>query len=117
MEERDRLFFKCDYYGYLWLLILDWLGTVSQGDVISDSNHFGGLGGFSRNSRTVFTIIWIAVLFVIWKDRNNKIFYCKMVVEKVKIQTYWWLKAHFILFDFDYLFWRLQPLCCQEAVV
>ena len=49
-------------------MISEWLGiaTVSQGDVISDSNHFGGLGGFTINSKTMFTIIWIAVLFVIW---------------------------------------------------
>jgi len=38
---------------------------VSQADVISHSNHFEGLEGFSRNSRTMFTIIWITVLFVI----------------------------------------------------
>lgn len=40
-------FIKCDYYGHLWILILEWLGNamVSQGDVIFDLNHFGGLGG------------------------------------------------------------------------
>lgn len=39
MENKNNLFFKCDYYGRLWLLISDWLGigTVSQGDVISHS--------------------------------------------------------------------------------
>jgi hypothetical protein len=37
MEDRDHLFFKCDYYGRLWLLISEWLGTamVFQGDIIS----------------------------------------------------------------------------------
>jgi hypothetical protein len=95
---------------------------VSQGMIFSHSNHFGGLGGFSRKSRMVFTIIWIAVLFVIWKDRNNRIFHNKMdqlvaLVQKVKLQTFWWLKAHYIMFDFGYLFGRSQPLVCLQVVM
>jgi len=124
MEDMDHLFFKCDYYGRLWLSILDWLGItiVSQGDVISHSTHFGGLGGFSRNSRTMFTIIWISVLFIIWKDLNMRIFnnqtdQLEVLAEKVKLQTYWWFKPHCIMFDFDYHSWRRQPLCCLQAVV
>jgi hypothetical protein len=39
------------------------------------------------------------------------------LAEKVKLQTFWWLKSYYILFDFDYPFWRLDPLSCLKAVV
>lgn len=123
-EDRDHLFFRCDFYGRLWLLVSEWIGiaTVSHGDAFSHSDHFGNLGGFSHRSKTAFAIIWIAVLFVIWKDRNNRIFNNQVtqlvaLAEKVKLQTFWWLKANFILFDFDYPSWRRQPLVCLQAVL
>jgi hypothetical protein len=102
LEDRDHLFFKFDYYGRIWRLVSNWLGidTVFHGDIISYSNQFRGLGGFSKNSRIAFTIIWISVLFVIWKDLNS-IFHNQMdqlvsFAEKVKLQTYWWLKANYV---------------------
>ncbi|KAK2368495.1 hypothetical protein QL285_081684 [Trifolium repens] len=73
-------------------------------------------------SRTAFTIIWISVIYVIWKDRNNRVFHNKAdqietLAEKAKLQTFWWLKSYYILFDFDYPFWRLNPLSCLKADV
>jgi hypothetical protein len=124
VEDRDHLFFKCEHYGRLWLLISHWLGivTVLHGDLYVHSNQFCALGGFSKNSRTAFTIVWISVLFVIWKDRNNRIFdnhfdQLTGLLEKVKLQTYWWLKAHFMAFDFDYPFWSQNPLCCLQVAM
>lgn len=37
LEDKDHLFFKCDYYGCLWLLVWNWLGidTIFHGDIIS----------------------------------------------------------------------------------
>ena len=60
-EERDHLFFQCDHYGRLWLLISHWLGIVTalHGDLNAHVNQFCALSGFSKNSRITFTIIWI----------------------------------------------------------
>ncbi|XP_024636174.1 uncharacterized protein [Medicago truncatula] len=123
-EERDHFFFQCDHYGRLWLLISNWFGIVKvfHGNIFSHANQFCALGGFSKNSRTAFTIIWISVLFVIWKDRNRRIFqnqveHLEALFERVKLQTYWWLKADFITFAFDYPFWRQNPLHCLQTVV
>jgi len=75
-EERDHLFFHCDHYGRLWLLISHWLGIVTDlhGNLHSHATQFCALGVFSKISRTSFTVIWISVLFVIWKDWNRRIF-------------------------------------------
>jgi len=125
LEDRDHLFFRCgDVYGRIWLLVSNWLGidSVYKGNICTHSFQFRSIGGFSKNSRTAFTIIWIAVIYVVWKDRNNRIFQNKSdqlvaLAEKVKLQTYWWLKSHYVLFDFDYRYWRLNPLYCLQAIM
>jgi hypothetical protein len=124
LEDRDHLFFRCGVYGRIWLLISKWLGFESAFNATPSTHayQFCGLGDFSKNSRTVFAILWISVLFVVWKDRNNRIFQnrsdqIETLAEKVKLQTFWWLKSHYTLFDFDYSFWRLNPLCCMQALL
>ncbi|XP_024634465.1 uncharacterized protein [Medicago truncatula] len=123
-EERDHLFFLCDHYGRLWLLISQWLGFVTtlNGNLHSHASQFCALGGFSKKSVTGFTIIWISVLFVIWKDRNRRIFQqqfdqLEVLLERVKLQTFWWLKANYILFDFDYPYWRKNPFLCLQTAL
>nr|ABD32346.1 H+-transporting two-sector ATPase, alpha/beta subunit, central region, related [Medicago truncatula] len=118
-EKRDHLFFQCAYYGRLWLMLSDWLGfvTVFNGNLYTHANQFCALGGFSKNYMKAFTIIWISVLYTIWKDRNRRIFQNQIVLlevllERVKLQTFWWLKANYILFVFYYSYWRKNLLPC-----
>ncbi|GAU15013.1 hypothetical protein TSUD_48080 [Trifolium subterraneum] len=94
-EDMDHLFFQCDVYGRLWSRISNWLGV---------------------------TTAFPAVLFVIWKDRNSRIFKSgydslEAMAEKVKRYSFWWLKSYYVLFDFDYSFWRLYPLSCCQAIL
>lgn len=75
-----------------------------------------------QKTTTGFTVIWISVLFVIWKDRNRRIFqnhfdHLEALLERVKLQTYWWLKANYIMFDFDYPYWRKNPLACLQTAL
>lgn len=123
-DERDHLFFQCDLYGWLWLLISHWFGivTVLHGNLHPHATQFCALGGFLKNSRTGFTAISISTLFVIWKDRNRRIFqnqidHLDALLGRVKLQMYWWLKANYIMFDFDYLHWRKNPLDCLQIVL
>ncbi|GAU51648.1 hypothetical protein TSUD_414700 [Trifolium subterraneum] len=124
LEDLDHLFFQCDVYGRLWSMISNWLGvtTAFPGSANLHSTHFCGLGGFSRGTNAMLIIIWVAVLFVIWKDRNSRIFKSghdslEAMAEKVKLHSFWWLKSYYILFDFDYSFWRLYPLSCCQAIM
>jgi len=54
MEDRDHLTFQCNFYSQLWYLTYGWLGItfVLQGKLQAHSLEFGGLGRFSKNSRT-----------------------------------------------------------------
>jgi len=47
---------------------------------------------------------------------NRKADLLLSLIEKVKFQTYWWLKVYYVLFDYDYLTWRLHPLLYLTAV-
>ncbi|KEH21818.1 hypothetical protein MTR_7g018600 [Medicago truncatula] len=95
--------------------------TTLHGSLIEHLTQFGGLGGFSNKSRLTFNIIWISTLFITWKDRKRRHFHNKTeqpssLLEKVKLQAYWWLKSYYVLFDLEYTVWRLTPLLCFQAV-
>jgi hypothetical protein len=45
-----------------------------------------------------FTIVWFTTVWVIWKERNNRIFQQTVstpfpLLEKVKLNSFLWLKA------------------------
>ncbi|GAU40836.1 hypothetical protein TSUD_287740 [Trifolium subterraneum] len=123
-EDVDHLFFQCPVYSRLWASVSKWMGveTAFHGTLILHFNQFCGLGGSSKSSNTLLIIIWVAVLFIIWKDRNHRIFKggqdsLEAMVEKVKFQSYWWLKSCYVLFDYNFSFWRQHPLNCCQAIV
>jgi hypothetical protein len=123
-ENVDHLFFQCEHYGKIWALISGWLGFVTafQGTLSSHSTQFCGMGGLSKSCHILLTTIWATTLFIIWKDRNSRVFKAKhatieALVEHIKLQSYWWLKANYVLFDFDYSFWRNNPFHCRQAFV
>ncbi|GAU17363.1 hypothetical protein TSUD_232390 [Trifolium subterraneum] len=124
MEDVDHLFFQCPVYSRLWASVSKWMEveTAFHGTLILHSNQFCGLGGSSKSYNTLLIIIWVAVLFIIWKGRNHHIFKAgqdslEAMVEKVKFQSYCWLKSCYVLFDYDFSFWRQHPLNCCQAIV
>jgi len=117
VEDQDHLLFTCAFYNQLCLLILGWLGfsTALHGSLIQHFTQFRGLEGFSNKSRLAYNLIWISILFSIWKDHNTRHFHNKMeqissLLKKVKLQAYWWLKSYYAIFDFEHTVWRLTPL-------
>jgi len=54
---------------------------------------------------------------VIWCERNVRVFNQKEeslqhLLDKIKLQSYWWLKANKINFVFNYYLWWLNLLAC-----
>jgi hypothetical protein len=118
-EDIDHLFVKCDFYGKLWYFISSWLGfsTAYNAMVLEHIYQFGSLGGFSYKVQSFLNVIWLFVAWIIWKERNKHIFQRKednlqALSERVKLQSYWWFKSKYVLFDFDYQLWRLNPIFC-----
>jgi len=67
--------------------------------------------------RQYFTyVIWFSCVWVIWKERNNIIFSqtevsIRHILDRVKLLSYWWLKAKYVNLTFGYHWWWLSPVC------
>jgi len=119
MEDAKHLFFSCDFFGKLWYGISHWLRyhIVFPEHVSDHLYQFGTLGGFFKRNRSTFNLIWLSCVWVIWIERNAWVFHQKEVplhqlLDKIKLQSYWWLKANRPNFAFSYDLWWLNPLPC-----
>lgn len=74
-ESAERLFFTCSRSVQLWKLIEEWAGPQG-GAFISCWQHFKshGIIGCSKKQKKFRFIVWIAVVWVIWVNRNRIIF-------------------------------------------
>jgi len=68
------------------------------------------------------TVIWMATVWVIWKERNNRIFNQKIdtldhSVDKVKVMSFSWLQANMPTFAYSYNDWWRHPLPCMGVVL
>ncbi|AES76675.1 hypothetical protein MTR_6g084160 [Medicago truncatula] len=96
-ETAKHLFLGCDIYSSLWSLVLHWLGISS---VFADElrHHF----------------LQFIHMAVIWKERNNRVFNNAasipfVLLEKVKIKSFLWLKyqlAYFCQQEYEMIWWE-----------
>jgi len=101
IESVQHLFINCSFFGSLWQHVRFWLG-FSGVDHNVPSTHFSQftnyLGG-RRSCRSFLQLLWLLCVWLIWKERNNRIFNnvhssIMELLEKVKFHAYWWLKAN-----------------------
>jgi len=118
-ESADHLFLHCDVFGALWHHVRLWLGFLGVDyqsigpHFVHFTNYFGGL----KLRRSFLQLIWLLCVWLIWKERNNRIFNniitpIEDLVEKVKFHSYWWLHANNASFVFGCQQWRPNPLVC-----
>ena len=119
IEDAKHLFLSCDFFGKLWHGISHWLGyNIMFPENVSDHLYqFGTFSGFSNNKHSTLNLICLSCVWVIWLERNARIFHQKedsfnQSLDKVKLQSYWWLKANRHNFVFSYHSWWLNPLPC-----
>ncbi|RHN79618.1 putative reverse transcriptase zinc-binding domain-containing protein [Medicago truncatula] len=124
MGDAKHLFLSCDFFGKLWYGISHWLSChiVFPEHVPDHLYQFGTLGGFSKNNRSAFHLIWLSCVWVIWLERNARVFHqteasINQLLDKVKLQSYWWLKANRPSFVFSYHSWWLNPLPCLGIIM
>jgi hypothetical protein len=103
--------------------IYQWLGISFIAPTCASDNlyHYDHLVGIPRLSHTFMTVIWMATVWVIWKERNNMIFNQKIdtldhLVDKVKFMPFSWLHANMPTFAYNYNDrWR-HPLPCMGVI-
>jgi len=119
-ETSHHLFLSCPIFGSVWHHLRRWLGILGV-DHMCLSDHFlqfGYLRSGYRRIRSTLILIWLACIWVLWKERNNKIFNKAMsideIVNKVKLSSFWWLKAKHVNFAFSYHNWWLTQMECLD---
>ena len=124
MESAVHLFLYCDIFGSLWHLIYQWVGIsfIPPASVADHFHQFGQLAGLPRFAHSYFQLIWHTSAWVIWKERNNRIFQHKaqdltQLLESVKVMSFLWLKAKMLTSALSYNDWWRRPFLCMGVRV
>ena len=118
-ETAPHVFFHCSFYGTLWQHMRQWLG-VSGADPYTPQDHFKQFTnaiGSSRTRTSFMQLLWLLGVWVIWNERNHMLFNNGQnsmldLVEKVKCNSSWWLKANNVSFVLGSQRWWSDPLLC-----
>ena len=117
VETAQHLFLHYDNFRSLCQQVQLWLG-ISGVDHQSLGAHFfqftNYLGGL-RTRRSFLQLICLLYVWLIWKERDNKIFnntYTSIteLVEKVQFHSYWCLSANNVTFVYGCQQWWSDPL-------
>jgi len=119
-RRRITFFFSYDIFGSVWSAALQWLyiSFVAPTQSMYHILQFGQMVGLLRSSYTFLQIIWMACVWIIRKERNNRIFHqrtvdTKTLSGKVKLLSFHWLRANMLTFVFSYHEWWRHPLFCM----
>jgi hypothetical protein len=120
VENVTHMFLSCPIFGALWPMVRAWLG-VERVDSLAISDHFmqfieyaGGL----KSRRSLFHLIWLQCVWVLWNERNDRLFRNRqssmpLLLDKVKSHTLWWLKVSNVVFNFCTHNWWSSLLLCM----
>lgn len=119
VEIAQYLFVSCPIFRELWSHVREWVG-VCGADPFSVSDHFlqfTYLAGGATSRRSFMQLLWLLCVWVVWNTRNNRQFNntdisIHQMLEKVKINSYWWMKAANVVFVFGVHNWLSCPLLC-----
>ncbi|GAU26303.1 hypothetical protein TSUD_56010 [Trifolium subterraneum] len=76
VESAQHLFVSCSTFGYIWALVHSWIDTTSV-DPTSLCDHFVQFtysAGGSRARRSFLQLIWLTCVWVVWTERNHRLF-------------------------------------------
>lgn len=119
VEMAQHLFISCSIFSELWPLVCRWIGVYGV-DPLDPHQHFIQfiyLSGGSTKRRTFMQLVWLFCVYVIWSERNNKLFQNKVsnmhqLVDKIKIHSYWWMKVANVVYVLGVHNWLACPLDC-----
>lgn len=98
-------------FGSIGQLVQCWFEVHSTDpSIIADRFlQFGSLSGYAKSRCSFMLLIWFASSWMIWKERNDRIFRGKenspiKFLENIKLLSFWWFKARcFFLHQFHIL--------------
>jgi hypothetical protein len=123
-ESAEHLFLHCTMANKMWALVCKWLGIsfVLAGELRNHYIQFTKMAGMPLFTRLYFNIIWFATVWVIWKDRNHRVFQNTIsdptnLIELVKCNSYLWLRSKQVAFGYSYHDWWKHPIPCMGVLL
>jgi len=124
IESATHLFLHCTVSAGLWVLVLNWLDIsfVHDGEFQHHFLQFTKMAGMPFSTQVFFRIIWFATIWVLWRERNNRVFKNIVsshvaLIEKVKLHSFLWLKSKQVAFDYSFHDWWRHPTLCMGALL
>lgn len=122
LETARHLFLSCGTSSTLWSYVFTWLSlhTIIPYDLRDHHFQFCYMAGLPRSTHSYLQGIWYACVWVIWKDRNEHIFQNEashpyVLFEKIKLNSFVWMKARNIPFNYCYYDCSTHPLLCMSV--
>ncbi|MCH82214.1 kinesin-like protein [Trifolium medium] len=119
LETTHHLFLSCPVFGPLWRLVRAWIGISTAGlNTLQDHLvQFTHSAGGSRPRRSFMQLIWLCCIWVVWTERNNRVFKDKeatlhQMLDKVKLHSLWWLKTVNVNLGLHSHLWWSSPFVC-----
>ncbi|GAU37879.1 hypothetical protein TSUD_395630 [Trifolium subterraneum] len=119
IESAQHLFFTCGIFGSLWSAVRLWIGFSSMDHQNPSCHflHFVGALGERRARRSFLQLIWLACVWVLWNERNNRLFRniaqtVPQMLDKVKLYSLWWLKTENETLVTNLHSWWSTPVLC-----
>jgi hypothetical protein len=124
VEDRGHLFFSCSFSKGIWEAFYNWLGK-SFPTSVEGWNHFllfGDLVRLKKGGGRVNRLIWLSIMWSIWKHRNEVIFKgvnpdAIALFNDIKAVSWFWLSSRFGRnSSIPFLNWNLDPLSCIYSI-
>ena len=119
IETTYHLFLHCDVFGQVWQLVYLWLGVFSYTPftILDYYLQIGSSSGIAKSRCSFMYLIWFASTWVIWKERNARIFHAKessipQLLENIKLLSFSWFKAYSVICYYNYYDWCHNPFAC-----
>jgi len=116
LETARHLFLECGTSSTLWSYVSTWLSLylVTPYELRDHHIQFCYMAGLLRCTHSYLKGIWYACVWVIWKDRNDRIFqnqitHPSVLIEKINLHSFIWMKAKQISFNYCYYDWWAHP--------
>lgn len=120
LETSKHLFLDCATVSSLWSLVLHLLGisTALGGELRHHFIQFINMASMPRIIHSHLRVIWFSSVWVIRKERNNRVFNNAVSVpstflEKIKLNSFLWLKFKHATFSCSYHDWWKHPMLCM----
>ena len=119
VETADHLFMSCSSFVFLWQQVRQWIGFAGA-DTNNVADHFVQfihMTSSGKAKRSFLQLIWLLVTWVLWNERNNRMFNnvttdVPKLLDKIKSLSLAWLMAKKAMFVYGTQWWWLNPLAC-----